>query len=506
MSASPGPTPVRGARAFLADTAFVFGAQVLTKLRGLLTMPLLIRGLGTDAFGTWSQTLAFTFLVTAIVGLNLHHSLIRFIAADRLAAGKAYGTTLFVSLATSSLACILLGLGASPAMADVLVGSHDQRILRLGLAIVVSSTVRNLNLNLYRATDRIKLRSVVDFAGSMVELAAIVVLVLLGFGIVEVLLALAIIGGAIALVTTLHGNRIAPLRRVDRELLRDALRYSAPLIPAAIAMWVLDRSDRFVISSVLDQTHVGIYSAHYTLGSLIVFVQGPIQMALTPKVMQLWEADRATAAKYVQHSFRIYAMFALLFIAVAPLLAPPLFRIIANEQVAAGCSASVLLIALGTSFWGFAVIETCGLYAARRTRTVGLLTAICAGLNFLVCSLLVPRLGTVGAAAATAVAYGFTWLAYLWAARSLWRVPRSLPQLGRAALATVPAAGLAWLVNARSFPGIVLTAIGATLVYVVLLVLTGAITPSERKVVSQWLRRRLSSAGNARPAVPPPGT
>ena len=77
----------RGARAFILDMAVVFAAQVLTRLRGLLTMPLIIRGLGTDAFGTWSQTLAFTILVTAIVGLSLHHSLIRAIAADRSRAG-----------------------------------------------------------------------------------------------------------------------------------------------------------------------------------------------------------------------------------------------------------------------------------------------------------------------------------------------------------------------------------------------------------------------------------
>lgn len=493
------PAKVRGARAFLADTAFVFAAQVLTKLRGLLTMPLVIRGLGTEAFGTWSQTLAFTMLVMAVVGLNLHHSLIRFIAADRSVAGKAYGTTLFVSLASSSVFCLALGLGASPAMTDAMVGTHDQRILRLGLAIVVSSTIRSLNLNLYRATDRIKLRSVVDFAGSMLELAAIIVIVLLGYGIATVLLALALIGGAIALVTTIHGHRIAPIKWVDRALLRDALRYSAPLIPAAIAMWILDRSDRFVISRVLDQTHVGIYSAHYTIGGLIVFVLGPIQMALTPKVMQLWEKDRATAAKYVEHSFRIYVMLVLPFIAVAPLLAPALFRILANEQVAAGCSLSVLLIALGTSFWGLAVIETCGLYAARRTRAIGLVTALCAGLNFLVCVVLVPRIGTVGAAAATAIAYGFTWLAYMAVARSVWTVSRSPSSIARAVLATIPVAAFTWLVPARSFLAIALIATTALLLYVALLLLTGAITPSERKVVVAAVRRKLSPAAPAQP-------
>jgi O-antigen/teichoic acid export membrane protein len=495
MSAPQAPTRAQSARFFLGDTAVVFGAQVLTKLRGLITLPLLVRGLGTEAFGTWSQTLAFTVLVTAIVGLNLHLSLIRFVASDRTKAGVAYSTTLFASVVVATALCATLGALASPRLTDALIGTPDRRVLWVALAIVVTTTVRNLNLNLYRATDRIRLRSLIDLLGSMIELSAIFVVFSLGLGLIEAFEALAVIGLVVAVATTVHANRVAPLRRPDSAQLTAALRYGAPLVPASVALWVLDRSDRFVISHYLTQAEVGIYSAHYAIGSLILFVQGPIQMALVPKVMQLWDKDRETASQYVAYSFRVYAMIAMLFVVCAPLLSPTLFRLVANEEIARHCRLNVLLIAGGTSLTGLAIIETCGLYAARRTGTVGIATAVCAGLNFVLCAVLVPLLGIKGAAIATLASYFLMWLAWFIAARALWSVPRGVGGLARAAVATIPVGLFVAIVAPTTLLTFVLVSLAAPVLYLFMLFATGAISPGERRAILRAVRRRLQRPG-----------
>ncbi|NUP07111.1 MAG: oligosaccharide flippase family protein [Polyangiaceae bacterium] len=501
MSSTPAPQRSRGARAFILDTAVVFAAQVLTKLRGLITMPLIIRGLGTDAFGTWSQILAFTVLVTAIAGLSLHHSLIRFIAANRERAGAAYGTLLLASLVSSAVLCALFGLSAPLSVVESAIGEPNRRMLWLGLGIVVTTTIRNLNLNLYRATDQIKFRSVVDFAGAMFELVAILVVLAMGYGLTEVLLVLVIAGALIALVTTLHGVHVAGGVSLDREMLTSALRYGVPLVPAGLAMWVLDRSDRFVISHFADQSQVGIYSAHKAIGSLIMFVQGPIQMALTPKVMQLWDADRRGAGQYVEYSFRVYGMLAAPFIAITPLVSTALFRIIANEEVARDSAFSILLIAVGTSFWGLAVIETCALYAAGRTRAVGLLTAASATLNVALSVVLVRSMGTMGAALAMAIAYAITWAAYARSSQGLWRISRSGSKLARSAVATAPAALVVWWMKPATLLGIAAAGAIALAVYVALLLILGGVTPDERARIVRWARTRLLRRASQQPAA-----
>src|ERR1044072_3209554 len=47
-----------GARTFVFDTAVVAAAQLLLKLRGLVTIPLIVKVLGTAEDGGWGPTLA----------------------------------------------------------------------------------------------------------------------------------------------------------------------------------------------------------------------------------------------------------------------------------------------------------------------------------------------------------------------------------------------------------------------------------------------------------------
>lgn len=481
------------ARVFVRDTVFVFGAQLLTKLRGLMMMPLIIRGLGTEAFGVWSQILAFTVLASGIVGLNLHLSLIRAIAQDRRRAGVAYGTTLSVTLAVSLVVAGATLLLATPRTTRVILGQDDRLLLVLSFVIVIASTLRNLNLNLYRGIDRIRTRSLVDFVSSLVELLAIIIIVSCGFGLFEVVATSAAINALVALGTTVHAHSLVRLRRPDMDLIRAALRYGVPLIPASIAMWILDRSDRFVISHFLGQADVGIYSAHATLGSLVLFIQAPLQLALVPKIMQLWERDRPTAARYIEGSFRVYALMAIPFVATLPFLAPGLFIALANENVARNhASIDVALIAVGMSFWGLAVIETSGLYAAHKTRTIGAITAGCAMLNIGLTVSFVPRFGIVAAAGATALAYAVTWVGYALAASRVIPTTRRPGLLVRATAATLPGAGFCWLLDPQSLVAVAGAAAVAFLSYIPLLVVTGAVTKQERKWVLDRLKQKLA--------------
>src|SRR3712207_9121829 len=69
-----------GARAFVLDTAVMAAAQLLIKLRGLVAIPLIVKILGTAEYGVWVQTLALLEMASGVVGVNLHHPLVRFLS------------------------------------------------------------------------------------------------------------------------------------------------------------------------------------------------------------------------------------------------------------------------------------------------------------------------------------------------------------------------------------------------------------------------------------------
>ena len=103
-----------GVREFLVDNAVVGGAQLLMKLRGVLTLPLIVKTLGTASYGIWSQVLAFVAFGAVIVGWNLHLPLVRSIAAEREGRARAYstiaGATIALALLAAAVAAPFTGL------------------------------------------------------------------------------------------------------------------------------------------------------------------------------------------------------------------------------------------------------------------------------------------------------------------------------------------------------------------------------------------------------------
>lgn len=485
----------RGGRAFLVDNVVVFAAQLINKLRGILLLPLLVKGLGTAAFGIWSQTLAFATFMAGVLGLSLHLSLVRFMADEKTKSGATYATLLAACISLSCGGCALLFLIVPDRGVVLLVGENDRTLFALALALVAATTVRLLNLNLYRATDRLLARSAIDLGSSFIELALIVAVVALGGGLRQALGVSVAISLGTAIATSLHGVRLTWPLGWNREVLREALRYGAFLVPASIGVLLLDRGDRFIISHVLGAEAVGTYQSHYTLGGAVSLILAPIQTTLVPKVVALWADDKAGARRYIEASARMFALASFFLVAVLAALASPVLRILANPEIAAGSGLNVLLIGTGATLWGLSIVAQMPLFAAKRTSVIGVATFLAALLNLGLNILLVPRSGITAAAAATAITYAVTFTVFAIAGGHELRVSWHVSFLIRAALSAALAGSLAWWWAPRTFAALLLTGTLSAVAYALLLILLRAISVDEQrsllsKVRARWDARR----------------
>lgn len=287
----------------------------------------------------------------------------------------------------------------------------------MGLALVFFNNVRLLNLNVYRAYDRFVLRTFIDLAASGVELAAIIVVLSWTHDLLLALVAMTIWSALVAAFSTWHASRLTGLGRPSMAVARRALAYAVPLLPAALSLWILDRADRFFIGRYLGPREVGIYSASYALGSLVLQAQAPFQLTLFPKVAQLWDTDRNSARKYIELSNKAFLTLAIPFITASFVIAPQVLTRLGNAEIAADSALLTVLVATGVTLYGVTVMQSQVLHGARRTGVQGLTSAFAAVLNVALNLLLLPRIGTLGAAIATAASYGLTCVAFGLAAR-----------------------------------------------------------------------------------------
>jgi O-antigen/teichoic acid export membrane protein len=90
------------------------------------------------------------------------------------------------------------------------------------------------------------------------------------------------------------------------------LAFGLPMLPSYLFTWIINSSDRYVIEYFMDFASVGVYSASYSIGGIILMFMGPISMVLYPTMLKLWEEDKIEEVKtHLQYSLKYYLMLAI---------------------------------------------------------------------------------------------------------------------------------------------------------------------------------------------------
>jgi O-antigen/teichoic acid export membrane protein len=508
-----------GPREFIADNVIVAAAQVLGKLRGIVTLPLIVKSMGAAGYGVWSQVLTFSNVAVAVFGFSLHIPLVRLLSESYgnlrgtlgtgtttsrheyprdVQSGRTYSTLLLTSIAFAGVGISLLQFALPELSVVFLDDAKLSTHLAAGLGWVAVRTVLLLNTNVYRATRHFLLRSLLELFGSLVELAGIVWILGSGGSLLDALWYLVVWNAVLAAGTTVHALSLLGWQRPDWDVFSFSMKYSAPLVPVAFSVWALDRADRFFIGYYHGLAAVGIYSAANAVGSLVLNFQTPLQMTVLPKVGQLWETDRESARHYINLSNRGFLTLAIPFCIGIAIAGPPLLRLLGSAEIAASSYWLTPLVAIGNVFWGVSVMQHQMFHGARKTMAIGWISAASAALNVVLNVLLVPRWGSLGAAVATLIAYAAGCVVLVRMGRSIMHFDFFLGYLGKCVAASAVMSLV--VVLALKLPGLPeparlgLAALLAPLVYFAVLVRLRGFSPEERDAIKRIVQRSHDSA------------
>lgn len=476
------------ARVFVLDTAVVGLTQFLLKFRGLIAIPLIVKLLGTSQYGVWVQTLALVDLSSSLVGLNLYHPLVRFLAEKPTRGKSIYSTLMTATVAASLFGGLVVYLAAGQISRFILGDSSYGWHIRAGALLVLCYNVRSVNLNAYRAIGRLKERSLVELLSTAGLLLSMGLLLWNGYGLLTIFLFMGVWEAVIALFLTAHLGRIIGWGTLDKGILLQALRYALPLLPAGLSILMLDRGDRLVIGYYLGSKAVGIYSANYALAGLLMLLQTPLQITLFPKVSALWESRRDSALRYISVSNKFFLTLAIPFAIGLTAIARGLLSRFGNEEIAAASGVITFLISAGVILWGVSIMQAQIFYGARRTVAVGVVTMGAALLNLLLNWLLVPVWGASGAAFSTLICYFLTCVTFYLASRRSGKIEFYWLHILKCIAAALLMATLLRVIT-NAWPGAVIPAIiGGGLVYFASLWLLRAIAPAEIQLLRGLLR------------------
>lgn len=392
---------------FTLDVLIRFAAQSILQLRTLIFLPVIAHQMGPTTYGIWSQITVTLTLLAPILMLRLEIASVRYLSSK---VGQDASRDFFsMFLLILGFLVVICGLGFVFRGSLSIFLFNDGSLIgyvNLFLLFLIARTAYLFLLNYYRVSKQMGKYSFIELLTAGLEIGFAILLVSLGWGLEGVLIPFIIVElvmGIILVVDILR--RLGLPEEIGLKKTLPYVSYSAPLIINRIENWIVESGDRYLITHILNVTQAGIYSASYVLSQLAVFFLWPITFVLFPTIAKLWEEGKIEeVTSYMQDSLRYFLLLAVPAALGIYYLSPLLLEILATDQFVQDRNL-VLFIVLGIFFLGVSQIYVYVLHLKEKTRVMALVFIGAAIANITLNLLLIPELGILGAAIATAVAY-----------------------------------------------------------------------------------------------------
>lgn len=196
--------------------------------------------------------------------------------------------------------------------------------------------------------------------------------------------------------------------KIDKEYLRKMFWFGVPYLPASLSATIVQVINRPMVEKLTDYETLGVFSASYKLGTLMMLVVMMFQFAWQP--FFLTNAKEKNAKEIFSKVLTLFLLFtSLLWIVISlfidDVMKMKLFGISIYQERYQDGLVIVPIILLGYLFNGIYYNFQAGIYIEEKTKYFPIVTGAGAIVNVVANLLLIPALGIVGAALATLASY-----------------------------------------------------------------------------------------------------
>jgi O-antigen/teichoic acid export membrane protein len=454
---------------------------IVSRLLAVFLLPLYTRYLDTDDFGAVGLVVALAAVLVTVFRLGISSAFFRFYFDSKDAAHRllVVRTSFWFTIGSATIALVLGVLLAEP-IADLL-GLDDAKLVRAGFVGVWAQMNYEQLTALFRVEERSTEFVLASLANVLLTIGATVLLVVVweqgALGV--------IVGnftGTLLVYLALLGVHRAQLGlQFSRPLLREMNRFGIPLVPAALALIVVNFSDRFFLVHLADLDEVGLYEIGVRVASAMVLLLTAFRTAW-PAFAYSIEDDAEAKRTYAYVLTYLVALASWLALGLG-LLAPWLVELLTTPQYQEG-ERVVAPLAFAGMIYAAYIVMAIGVGRAKRTGFNWAITGLAALVNVALNLALIPEYGMMGAAAATILAYAVMFAAMTWYAQRVFPTPYQWRRV-----LTAAAAAVALLLLGKTAGGLAV-ALALTLAYPLALLALGFFQPEERARLTSRVRRR----------------
>jgi O-antigen/teichoic acid export membrane protein len=392
----------------LADTFWVGSGTLAGGAFGALSSAILARSLGVEDFGVYSLIMSLVVMAAALCDLGISGSMVRF-GAESLATGDDRRLHLVMGLAAQAKAVLTVVVVAGSAlflrpilsMVGARLDSRVEAFFLYSLITVVIMALSQFFPPVYQTFKRFRPQAVFSVSGPGLK-ALLLVALFLAAAHLSVAVALWIEG--IAAATTLLLYWISsPVGSFDLRVRDPVLRSSMLSFNKWLSLYFIigtlgGRVDVMMLGGMADAHALGLYGAAMRVVSLLLIACNAYLTVLLPDFARVLSHDALRRKR--RHAYLMTGAICA-GLAVIALVAPLLVRVVFGPSFA-GVTPLIRMMLGGTAaiVLGYPVNGT--LYVLNKSVVFAFMAAASALVLALLCWLLIPIAGAMGAAVAYA--------------------------------------------------------------------------------------------------------
>lgn len=373
-------------------------SSFIPKLLGFVLIPIYTGVLSTEEYGVADLISTTSQLAVPVFSLTIYDAVLRYTLDVN------YDSSLVLSI---GIRVALVGGMILVGLSGVFVLLFKQIKLTYAVFFILlyfTSTFNSVFSVFLRGIDKVKIITVGGVVNSVVTFGAnILFLVVLNGRLNEYLLA-SFIGSGTALLIEFYFGRIYCYFSLknDKALKKAMITFSIPMIFSAVAWWINNASDRYIISWLSGVSVSGVYAISGKIPGIISIFQSVFSQAWSVSAVK--DFNKNDEDGFVGKMYTLFGLCMLIIGSVTILLNIPLAKVLYSDDFYEAWRYVPPLVVAGI-LNAFSLFTGSIFMAVKDTKSRMISTLLGAGINTGLNILLIKYFGAYGAAVATVIGF-----------------------------------------------------------------------------------------------------
>lgn len=381
---------------------------LMLKCFSFFLLPLYTAYLTTEDYGITSVATSFTNTMSFIVALSLYSAIMRFyvdLKKDAEKLRRFYGSVVLFTLGSGVIWLLLFTIFREPLCKHVFSGIPFLPIVLVCLIELVFTCQVTIFDDILKSQQKAAMSSIINCVSFFIKLGLnIWFIVGLRMGALGTLLSLLIVDVLYTAFFFVYLTVTKQIRFcIDLPLLKEALKYSVPIIPHRLSTRIALLVSKVLIGGADSLSSLGVYTVATQFGDIADTLQGYVDKAYQPWLFEKLSAGEEGFKRSIRETVQmLIAVLGLLFVCIALFAQDYILLLVNKEYVDAWryIPLIVLVYAIKTPYYFYVSVL---LYNKKSSRILFIATLTGSLINVFLSFFLIPKYSVYGSILADAI-------------------------------------------------------------------------------------------------------